>query len=577
MPVELLRRALRALADTPLRTSLTVSGIAIGIAALFSLLSIAEGIRSRVVNEWMSSGLMTSLSVTPEGTMRSWQGGARSGARVRSGANRSAPAAPDRQTASPRTPGGSRNSSEPRRALDDTVLREIAAIPGVRRVWPVISRSVSLALVEPKTPAQPPSLATTADAAEAGPGEPPAAGAGSIPDRDDHSLPPSSPSSPGSNSSRDDGSPPLSASSSADARPTERASAARSDSTASGPEPKKPAAAPPRERVGPGADEERLILRGFETDFFWRDDYLKIVAGAPFTDPGASEALLAADRLEPLGIADAPSSIGRSVTLRWREPVPSGTVGGESVPGLPFSMASRSAEFKIVGVFERGGGLSLRSAAIIVPTAAAGRIESLNPELVRSLFEGGSSPGGYPGLDVYTVPGADLEAIESRIKSMGFETISGAEIVGRIQRSILVLQAVLGGLGSIAIAVATLGIVNTLITAVYERMREIGVMKAVGARRRDIRRQFLAEAGMIGLGGGVIGLAAGFAADHLLSLVIDQIVRRQGEHAPGSIAVHSPQIAFACLAFSVAISLLAGTFPAARAARLDPVVTLRHE
>jgi len=178
---------------------------------------------------------------------------------------------------------------------------------------------------------------------------------------------------------------------------------------------------------------------------------------------------------------------------------------------------------------------------------------------------------------VYLTPGADLEAVESRIKEMGFETLSGAEIVSRIRRSILVLQAVLGGLGAIAIAVATLGIANTLLTAVYERMREIGVMKAVGARRRDIRRQFFSEAGLIGLSGGLAGLLLGFGADHLLALIIGQIARRQGGEDPGAIAVHTPAIAGGCLAFAVLLSLLAGTFPAARAARLDPVRMLRHE
>src|SRR5262245_30796753 len=204
-------------------------------------------------------------------------------------------------------------------------------------------------------------------------------------------------------------------------------------------------------------------------------------------------------------------------------------------------------------------------------------MKTLDADRLRALFEGNAGTGGYPGLDVYLKPGADLAKIESKIRDMGFETTSGAEIVSRIRRSVLILQAVLGGLGIIAIAVATLGIANTLLTAVYERMREIGVMKAVGARRRDIRRQFFAEAGLIGFIGGVCGLVIGFGADHLLALVIGQIVRRQGGDDPGAIAYHTPGIALGCLAFSIVLSLLAGTFPAARASRLDPIATLRHE
>ncbi len=320
-----------------------------------------------------------------------------------------------------------------------------------------------------------------------------------------------------------------------------------------------------------------MTLRGFDTDFFWNEDYIKIVAGGPLTDAGAKQALVAQDRLEGLGFKDAAAAIGKPVLLRWREPAAEGTEGAVEVPGLPLSIATRSAEFTIVGVFERKGALFLRNAGIIVPTAAAKGIATFDTELIRSLFEGGKAASGYPGLDVYIAPGADLEAIEKKIKELGFDTISGAEIVSRIRRSILILQAVLGGLGSIAIAVATLGIVNTLITAVFERMREIGVMKAVGARRRDIRRQFLAEAGLIGLAGGALGVAAGYGADHLLSFIIGHVVRAQGGDNPGLIAHHTLTITLGCLAFSVGLSLLAGTFPAARAARLDPVQTLRYE
>jgi putative ABC transport system permease protein len=116
-----------------------------------------------------------------------------------------------------------------------------------------------------------------------------------------------------------------------------------------------------------------------------------------------------------------------------------------------------------------------------------------------------------------------------------------------------------------------------LLASVVERTREIGLRMALGARRRDIRRQFFAEAGLIGFIGGVAGILIGYGADHLLAAVIGQIARRQGGDDPGAIAYHTPGIALGCLAFSVILSLLAGTFPAARAARLDPIATLRHE
>lgn len=460
-PVELIRGAARSLLETRLRTFLTLAGIAIGIAALFSLMSIAEGIRKRIVDEWLSSGLMTSLYVMPPGAPNPLRQG-------RGGRPRTAPAPKHGET--PRT-------------LDDATFARISKIAGVRRVWPVISRPVTL------TP---------------------------------------------------------------------------SDS--------------PRPIAGEDAEQiEYTTLRGMDADYFWNEDYLKVVAGAALTKSSANEALLADDNLKSLGFKDAPSAIGRSLLVRWREPAAAGDPGAQAVPGLPFFVAERSARFRVVGVFEKRGALSLRNAGLLVPTDEAKKIKTLDAERLRALFEGNSGAGGYAGLDVYLTPGADLEGIETKIRDMGFETLSGAEIVSRIRRSVLVLQAVLGGLGFIAIAVATLGIANTLLTAVFERMREIGVMKAVGARRRDIRRQFFAEAGLIGFIGGVAGVAIGFCADHLLAAVIGQIARRQGGEDPGAIAYHTPGIALGCLAFSVILSLLAGTLPAARAARLDPIATLRHE
>ena len=500
-PSELVRGAARSLLETRLRTFLTLAGITIGIAALFSLLSIAEGIRKRIVEEWLTSGLMTSLYVMPAGSPN-----------------------PMHPRGRPRSAQAPKQGEAPR-TLDDKTLASIAGMTGVRRVWPVISRPVTLVAVE----AQSGGAAASVEA-----------GSGGVPEPDAK---------------------PVSGDGPRESAP--RAQGKAKDRRGTGGE--------PREQV------EYTTLRGMDGDYFWNEDYLKVVEGSALTASSRREALLADDNVKSLGFKDAHRAIGRSVVVRWREPAAAGDPGAQPVPGLPFSVAERSATFRIIGVFEKRGALSLRSAGLLVPTAEARAMKTLDADRLRALFEGNAGTGGYPGLDVYLTRGADLEGIEAKIRDMGFETLSGAEIVSRIRRSILILQAVLGGLGVIAIAVATLGIANTLLTAVYERMREIGVMKAVGARRRDIRRQFFAEAGLIGLIGGIAGLVIGFGTDHLLAAVIGQIARRQGGEDPGAIAYHTPGIALGCLAFSVVLSLLAGTFPAARAARLDPIATLRHE
>jgi ABC-type antimicrobial peptide transport system permease subunit len=139
------------------------------------------------------------------------------------------------------------------------------------------------------------------------------------------------------------------------------------------------------------------------------------------------------------------------------------------------------------------------------------------------------------------------------------------------------IQALLGSVGGLALLVAALGVANTMMMAIYERTREIGVLKALGASAGEIRRLFTVEAGMIGLIGGVFGLIFG----SLLGKAIDWIGHRylinEGITGVGPLSVVPWWLALGAVAFAAIIGILAGLYPAARAARLDPVTALRHE
>ena len=130
--------------------------------------------------------------------------------------------------------------------------------------------------------------------------------------------------------------------------------------------------------------------------------------------------------------------------------------------------------------------------------------------------------------------------------------------------------------GSLALAVASLGIINTLVMAILERRREIGVLKALGASDRDVRRLFFAEAGVMGLGGGVAGVLLGWAIGQGIQLVTNTYLRRESIPAENIWSVPWWLIAGA-IGFSVLVSLIAGMYPASRAAKLDPVEALRYE
>ncbi|HHS13481.1 MAG TPA: FtsX-like permease family protein [bacterium] len=127
------------------------------------------------------------------------------------------------------------------------------------------------------------------------------------------------------------------------------------------------------------------------------------------------------------------------------------------------------------------------------------------------------------------------------------------------------LYAAAVGVGAISLLVGGIGIMNIMLVSVTERTREIGIRKAIGAKRRNLLWQFLIESVMISLIGGVIGIAAGFGLGKLVASV-----------SPLPAAV-SPLAVLLGMGFSSAVGIFFGIYPASKAARLDPIVALRHE
>jgi putative ABC transport system permease protein len=139
-----------------------------------------------------------------------------------------------------------------------------------------------------------------------------------------------------------------------------------------------------------------------------------------------------------------------------------------------------------------------------------------------------------------------------------------------------ILDLLLGIFGSLALAVASMGIVNTLVMAIRERRREIGVFKALGASDRDIRQLFFAEAGVMGLAGGLAGVALGWGIGRAIQFATGAYLRSMSLPVENIWTVPW-WLAAGGIAFALVISLAAGIYPASRAARLDPVQALRYE
>jgi putative ABC transport system permease protein len=166
--------------------------------------------------------------------------------------------------------------------------------------------------------------------------------------------------------------------------------------------------------------------------------------------------------------------------------------------------------------------------------------------------------------------------VTNEITAEGFFALSTNSVVASLNSTFQIIQAVLGGIASIALLVAAIGIANTMIMSVLERTREIGLMKAVGARNSDILTVFIAEAATIGLLGGLSGVIIGIVLSKLIDLIASSLLSSNGTTVTSIVAIPLWLPIFA-IGFSVVIGLAAGIYPAFRAVQLDPVQALRYE
>lgn len=172
----------------------------------------------------------------------------------------------------------------------------------------------------------------------------------------------------------------------------------------------------------------------------------------------------------------------------------------------------------------------------------------------------------YAGLVVIAGDLDRLDGVRKQITGLGYATSAPEQLVQTVQRYLGVVNLVLGGIAVISLIIAALGITNALQAAVRERRREIGVLKAIGARDRDVLRWFLFEAGFVGFVGGAIGTALGIGAAAIMSYLVDDYLRTRG--LTGVQADLPPSVLLVGLGGATILALVAGVLPALRASRL---------
>jgi putative ABC transport system permease protein len=300
--------------------------------------------------------------------------------------------------------------------------------------------------------------------------------------------------------------------------------------------------------------------------------YQDMAHGAFFDIGAADVCLLSLSMAGQVSDADPSTLVGRTVTISWAAAGVSAGDGGQVI-------AQRvDRTFTIVGIVERDptAGAPAGFAGVMIPLAQARDIHASLPGGAQSLFQAAPSTRTYASVTVKVQGAQYTQDVQDAIKALGYSAFSLNDALQGAKRAFLLLDIILGLVGSIALAVSSLGIVNTMVMSILERTREIGIMKAIGGGDGDVRRIFLVEASVIGVLGGAAGLVLGWGCGRLINVGANWYIESQGGNAGDLFSLPWWLIAGSML-FALLVSLAAGAYPARRAARLDPIQALRHE
>jgi putative ABC transport system permease protein len=244
--------------------------------------------------------------------------------------------------------------------------------------------------------------------------------------------------------------------------------------------------------------------------------------------------------------------------------------------GIENMIGEEETKVKIVGMLkeEQFSGPAMRE-EIILPITTAKKMPSLGFDRISDMISNKNKGNQYASIYVKTKSMDDLGKLKKFLDKQKINYFAVDDGLAEMKKAFLILDSVLGIIGLISLLVAGFGIINTMLMSILERKREIGIMKAVGGKNRDIRMIFFFEAGFIGLVGALGGISLGYGLTRIANLIVNNQYMKNADEFVDMFSFPWWLIGGSVL-FSIIISLLAGLYPAIRASSIHPIDALRQ-
>lgn len=254
------------------------------------------------------------------------------------------------------------------------------------------------------------------------------------------------------------------------------------------------------------------------------------------------------------------------------------TAGAALFGASPSDILGREVTFSIVRRETSGEGGTSDRPTVIGPFAIGGVVDEGNKSRFYLPFPmvDGVLSGRFAEVKVRVTGNAVMADVRQRIVAQGYIVSALSDTIAQANTVFRAVQGILGLFGVIALAVSAIGMFNTMTIALLERTQEIGIMRAIGLTRRDVRRMFLIESMLMGALGGAMGIAIGFTLGMLLDLGINALASRFGA-PPIQLFLAPTWFVLIIFAFSSVIGFITGLYPSIRASRLNPLDALQYK